>query len=165
MAAVCTYNFRAISLCKAACQRMISPSERNMSPVAVVNFSLMAPHRSYIHSLRFTSRLTFPHLSCLCFMSDTKAFNQQVLIYDSSERCNLRFLVEARIKKNLGVSLLSSHAGTSRSCDRLHPSPSDTQRFRLLYLWCSEEMTGTTPLLLLFVLLHSMSHQMCERTK
>lgn len=73
-----------------------------------------------------------------------------------------------KLRKNLVVSSLSSHAGTSRSCDHLH----------LLLLWHPKVLTFhsevkrwqntlAAPLFLLLLLLHSMSHQMslCARSK
>lgn len=133
-------------------------------------FCLMAPHRTYISSLHFTSWLTFPHLSCLCFMSDTKAFNQQALIYDSSERCNLRFLVEGR-KKTGRLSHCQIMRGPASS-DQLHPLPLRHPE-ALAFSTCGEvkrwQNTLTAALLLLLLLLfllHSVSHQMslCEGT-
>ena len=117
MAAVRTYNPRARSLSlRAARQKMMSPSEGSVSPAVAVNLRLDGSP-PYLHS--FPSVLLadslFPHLSRFCFMSDTKAFNQEVLIYDSSERCNLRFSGGSpEKKKKLGVSQLSNQAGTSQ---------------------------------------------------
>ena len=73
-------------------------------------------------------------------MSDTKAFNQQGLIYDESERCNLRFPVEVWRRKKMWVSLCCQiMLGPGGAVIMCIPR-SDTRRFRLLYLWWREEV-------------------------
>lgn len=104
----------------------------SVSPAVAVNLRRDGSP-PYLHSFPFVllADSLFPHLSRFCFMSDTKAFNQELLIYDSSERCNLRFSGGSPEKKKLGVSRLSNRAGGDQPAVIICIlSRSDTQRFR-----------------------------------
>lgn len=166
VANLCTYNFSAIWVSS----EQVVKNDQSQWKEHVTGGCCECGVWCFATALTFTPLVLladslFPcHAYVLCL--DTKAFNQQGLIYDFSERCNLRFLVESW--KKLGVSSLSNHAGTEGAviiCT-------------LLLLWQGSgfstsgevrrwQNTLTTPLRLLFLLHSSMSHLMSlrERTK
>ena len=142
VAALRTYNPRAVSLVQISVSGMMSPSERSVSPAVAVNLRLDGSP-PYLHSFPFVLQADslFPHLSRCCFMSDTKAFNQEVLIYDSSERCNLRFSGGSPEKKTGCLSAVKSSRGTSQLWS-FASSPALTPKgFGLFNLRWREEVT------------------------